>query len=83
MTCLSLSGVANNVMNAARRLPQVPEATTNGGFFSKFFGKKDQHQHPQVSFQHLIDTIFCKMKIFPVVLWGFNVCTGKDSHKFL
>ena len=38
-----ISGVANNVMNAARRLPQVPEATTNGhGFFSKFFGKKDQ-----------------------------------------
>ena len=24
-------------MNAARRLPQVPEATTNGGFFSKLF----------------------------------------------
>ena len=49
-----LSGVANNVMNAARRLPQVPEATTNGGFFSKLFGKKDQQHHPQVCFTQLI-----------------------------
>ena len=49
-----LLGVANNVMNAARRLPQVPEATTNGGFFSKLFGKKDQQHHPQVCFTQLI-----------------------------
>ena len=69
-----ISGVANNVMNAARRLPQVPEATTNGhGFFSKFFGKKDQqpNQVPLIKLE--------KARIYIFINW---LLKEGDMHRW-